>query len=294
MKRTNRFLTAAALLILAAVAAYTVAYIWRSAHIVRTATAVADTVQRVGHAEGILVRDEMVIDGGDDVTVIVAEDGERVAAGSTLAFSGTRITAACSGIFLSQLDGYEHLTPSTLKQLTPSRLELLKGSHSSVDENSPGKLVCSSRWYYAAVLPKADAALLSEGDTLTLDFSDTLSIAATVDQVSQAEDGSCALVFSSTEQPLPVLQLRCTTADILLAEYEGFSVPQEAVLIDAQGQAGLYAVVGGIAEFVEVEILDTETKEDTLFVAPLNPDTLYDGSTVLTQCDDVYDGMVLS
>lgn len=73
MKRTNRFLTAAALLILAAVAAYTVAYIWHSTHTVHTATAVAATVKRVGHAKGILVRDEMVIDGGDDVTVIVAE-----------------------------------------------------------------------------------------------------------------------------------------------------------------------------------------------------------------------------
>lgn len=294
MKRTNRFLTAAALLILAAVAAYTVAYIWHSTHTVHTATAVAATVKRVGHAKGILVRDEMVIDGGDDVTVIVAEDGERVAAGSTLAFCGTRITAACSGIFLSQLDGYEHLTPSVVKQLTPSRLELLENSRCAVDETSPGKLICSSRWYYAATLPKADAALLSTGDTLTLVFSDDLSIAATVDEISEAEGDACALVFSSTEQPLPVLQRRCAAADILLAAHEGFSVPMEAVFTNVQGQHGLYTVVGGIAEFVEVEILDTQTEENLLFVAPLNPGTLYDGSIIITQWADVYDGMVLS
>lgn len=294
MKRTNRFLTAAALLILAAVAAYTVAYIWHSAHTVRTVAAVAETVQQVGHAKGILVRDEMVIDGGDDVTVIVAEDGERVAAGSTLAFCGTRITAACSGIFLSQLDGYEHLTPPILEQLTPSRLDLLEDSCRPIDENSPGKLICSSRWYYAAVLPKTDAALLSVDASVTLNFSEALSVEATVEQISEAEDGACALVFSAAEQTLPFLQLRLAEAELLLAEYDGFLVPSTAVFTDAHGQAGLYTVVGGIAELVEVEILDMETEPELCFVSPLEDGILYDGSPVVSQCGDVSDGMVLS
>lgn len=294
MKRTNRFLTAAALLILAAVAAYTASYIWRSTHAVRTAAIAAVTVQREGCAEGILVRDEMVIEGGDDLTVIVAEDGERIAAGSTLAFSGARITAACSGIFLSQLDGYEHLTAAVLEHLTPSRLALLKDSRCDIDESSPGKLIRSPLWHFAAVLPAEDAAQLTVGNFVTLTFSDELSVVMTVDQVSAAEDGVCAVVCSASELTLPLLQLRCEAVTVLLGEYHGFSVPQDAVFEAADGQACLYAVVGGIAELVPVEILYAESETGTLLVSPLKHNTLYDGSSVLTQPDRAYDGMVLS
>lgn len=294
MKHTNRFLTATTLLILTAVAVYTVAYIWCSIHTIRTATAIAETVQRMGHTEGILVRDELVIDGGDGVTVIVAEDGERVAAGSTLAFSGTRITATCSGIFLSQLDGYEHLSATALEQFTPFRLALLTNSRNTIDETSPGKLIPTSLWYYAGVLPETDATLLSVGDSITMVFSDTLSVVVSVDQISSADNGVCAIVCSSEEQILPLLQLRCVQASILLDEYDGFTVPQAAVFVDTNGQTCLYTVVGGIADCVQVQILYTDSEAETVLVSPLESGKLYHGSPVLLQHDKIYDGMVLS
>lgn len=294
MKRTNRFLTAAALLILAAVTAYTASYIWRSAHAVRTAVIAAATVQRVGHAKGILVRDEMVIDGGDDVTVIVAEDGERVAAGSTLAFSGARITAACSGIFLSQLDGYEHLSGTVLHGLTPSRLALLQSSRCDTDPASPGKLIRSPRWYFAAALPTEDAALLEVGAAAPLTFADTFSVMMTVEQISEAEDGVCAIVCSASDLTPPLLLLRCETASLLLGEYRGFFVPEASVFETEDGQTCLYAAVGGIAEQIPVEILYPDPETGSLLVAPAEHNTLYDGSTVVIQPDRAYDGMVLS
>lgn len=294
MKRTNRFLTAAALLILAALTAYTASYIWRSAHAVRTAVIAAVTVRREGRAEGILVRDEMVIAGGDDVTVIVAEDGERIAAGSTLAFSGARITATCSGIFLSQLDGYEHLSAAVLQDLTPDRLQRLLDSRSSIDPSSPGKLIRSPLWYFAAALPEKDAAHLRAGDFLTLTFQDGHSVIMTVEQLSDAADGVCAMVCSASELTLPLLQRRCETVTLLLGEYRGFSVPASAVFTDADGQACLYAAVGGIAELVAVDILYTEPEGGMLLVSPLKHNTLYNGSSVLTQPDRAYDGMALS
>ena len=294
MKRTNRFLTAAALLILAALMAYTASYIWRKAHAVRTAEIAAVTVRREGCAEGILVRDEMVIAGGDDVTVIVAEDGERIAAGSTLAFSGARITATCSGIFLSQLDGYEHLSADVLQDLTPDRLQRLLESRSSIDPASPGKLIRSPLWYFAATLPEADAAQIRIGDFLTLTFPDGHSIVMTVEQCSAADDGVCAMVCSATELTLPLLQRRCETVTLLLGEYHGFSVPASAVFTHTDGQACVYTAVGGFAELVAVEILYADPEEGTLLVSPRQSNTLYNGSSVLTQPDRAYDGMALS
>ena len=181
-----------------------------------------------------------------------------------------------------------------MEQLTPSRLDLLENSRCPIDENSPGKLICSSRWYYAAVMSNTDAALLSVGDVVTLDFSESLSVEATVEQRSEAEDDTCALVFSAAEQTLPFLQLRLTEATLLLAEFDGFLVPETAVFKNAHGQATLYTVIGGIVELVEVEILNTETKEGTCFVSPLEDGILYDGSPIVIQHDDVFDGMVLS
>ena len=67
----------------------------------------------------------------------------------------TAVQTAAAGYFSGSTDGCEGtLTPAFLEGVTPSRLN---GLSASAAVKSAGKIITSSTWYYAAVLPAAEA-----------------------------------------------------------------------------------------------------------------------------------------
>ena len=156
----------------------------------------------------------------------------------------TAVQTAAAGYFSGSTDGCEGtLTPAFLEGVTPSQLN---GLSASAAVKSAGKIITSSTWYYAAVLPAAEAEGLEVGQEVTLRLSKGLKqdAPAHVQSISNQEDGQVAVVFACTRYISQVTLLRRQQAEIILREYSGIRVPTAALRMDESGQLGVYCQIG--------------------------------------------------
>ena len=233
---------------------------------------------------------------------------QRSALQQQSAFTTGRVTAPQSGTFSNLVDGYESLlTPESVFQLTPSSLAELIDNPPAAD-SALGKLITSSRWYFAASLPGEAADRLSQGGVATLRFTGEFSrdVAVTVEQIGSAEGGQTLVVFSSDRYLSQITLLRHQTAELIFESWSGLRIPTAALRLlqeeqtdEETGQVtqttrlGVYALVAGRVTFKEVEVL-TEG-EDYYVVRPVGTgrDALRAGEEIITRGLDLQDGQLL-
>ena len=233
---------------------------------------------------------------------------QRSALQQQSAFTTGRVTAPQSGTFSNLVDGYESLlTPESVFQLTPSSLAELIDNPPAAD-SALGKLITSSRWYFAASLPGEAADRLSQGGVATLRFTGEFSrdVAVTVEQIGPAEGGQTLVVFSSNRYLSQITLLRHQTAELIFESWSGLRIPTAALRLlqeeqtdEETGQVtqttrlGVYALVAGRVTFKEVEVL-TEG-EDYYVVRPVGTgrDALRAGEEIITRGLDLQDGQLL-
>lgn len=221
----------------------------------------------------------------------------------------TRVKAGEAGVFSTLVDGCEErLTPETVFQLTPSALNGLLEEGSAAGSGAPGKLITSDRWYFAAALPVETADRLREGDVATVRFTGdfTQDVDMQVEQVGREEDGAAVVVFSTDRYLGQTTLLRRQTAQLIFDSWSGLRVPKEAVRMvkytytDEEtkqeveaSRLGVYALVGGRAEFKGVDVV-TEGS-DYFVVAPTSTgsDALRAGDEVIVRAVGLYDGQLL-
>ena len=203
--------------------------------------------------EGIAVRREQLIcsRGGQ----ILVEDGRRVGAGKAVA--ETRSEAVCapaSAVFYADFDGLEALTPDDLEGLTAGSLTELMNKAPSAPTDAIGRLVLGYEWYFAALAP-ADLALDREEYRLCFQGAEERVRARLISQ-SGPEEGQKVLLFRLTQGGREYLGLRRTEATLVLSEYTGLEVPEEAVVSDGENHF-VYTLTAGDMEKKAVEILYT-------------------------------------
>ena len=167
----------------------------------------------------------------------------------------TAVQTAAAGYFSGSTDGCEGtLTPAFLEGVTPSQLN---GLSASAAVKSAGKIITSSTWYYAAVLPAAEAEELEVGQEVTLRLSKGLKqdAPAHVQSISNQEDGQVAVVFACTRYISQVTLLRRQQAEIILREYSGIRVPTAALRMDESGQLGVYCQIGAYVYLKPVDLI---------------------------------------
>lgn len=243
----------------------------------------------------VLKRDYTYTDT-DDLTGQITDLESQLKTLKAQAASGTRtITAPTAGLFSAVVDGYETvLTPEALDGLTPSALASVKAD-GTVSSNV-GKLILGDTWYYAATLSESDAGKLTVGQTQTLRFNkgEEQDYQVKVQSLSTAEDGRVAAVFSCNYYLPELTLLRQQSAELVLETVTGIRVPKEALRVDADGQSGLYCVVGMVAQFKPVNVL--YTGEDFVLVsgaAQTEKSRLRPGDEVIISARDLYDGKVV-
>ncbi len=145
----------------------------------------------------------------------------------TAAGDSVEITVGQAGTFSTVVDGYEGVSPSYVQTLTASDLRSLMTADRTVSGSAFGKLVLSYYWYYAGILSEEACAELEEGDTVTLSFGRYYSgtIRATLDYLSEADDGECVALFSMNRGLTDMLAVRAVSADLVYTEYTGLRVP---------------------------------------------------------------------
>jgi len=223
--------------------------------------------------------------------------------------STSSVRAPQSGVFSTLVDGYETaVTPQTVFQLTPSSLSALLAGQGKESGGGVGKLITSTRWYFAAALPVSVAERLKEGSTATLRFSGDFDqdIDMRVDQIGEAEGDKSVAVFSTDRYLSQTTLLRQQTAELIFNSWSGLRIPKQALRMEKStytdketgqevqnNRLGVYALLGGRAEFKTVEVV---TEGDDYYVVRSTTDesdALRAGDEVIVRATELYDGQLL-
>lgn len=229
---------------------------------------------------------------------------------ASLGAASTVVYAPCSGVFSSQADGLEEqLTPDLLEHITAGQLRALRAAPSTPPDGAIGKLITSSTWYYAALVPEEDAALLRTGRRYPLRFTHDYSepISMKLERVSDAENGYCALVFSCRTALGDTTLLRRQSVNIITQQITGIRIPRSALRAlsrtrtdSATGQeeevivTGVYTVLSRQAKFIPVNVL--YQGDDYFLVESSNPDSatrLRSGDEIIVYTAGITDGKVV-
>lgn len=243
-------------------------------------------------------------------SVIDSKNAQLGSLRASLGAASTVIYAPCSGVFSSQADGLEgQLTPELLEHITPGQLRTLRSASSTPPGDAIGKLVTDSTWYYAALVPEADAALLRTGHRYPLRFTHDYSepITMTLERISDADNGYCALIFSCRTALGNTILLRRQSVNIITEQITGIRIPRSALRAltsietdSATGEekevvvTGVYTVPSQQAKFIPVNVL--YQGEDYFLVESANPDSasrLRTGDEIIVYTAGITDGKVV-
>jgi len=170
---------------------------------------------------------------------------------------GTRtVVSEESGTFSSVVDGFEHIYPNMLHNLTPA--ELIEQFEHPGSTYGMGKIITEFKWYYAAVMEHEDASQLSSGQRKMVRFFGTFNaeVEMLIESIGRREDGVCVVLFSSDRGIHDIARLRSLRAEIIYGVISGIRVPKEAIHLDDEGKTFIYLQTSGYAEQVYVEILN--------------------------------------
>ena len=205
------------------------------------------------------------------------------------------LNAPAAGLFTSTVDGYEALSPAALENLTPDGVAALEHTSPSTPANTIGKLVTAKKWYFAAVMSKADADRLNLGGSATLDFPQHYSgtVSATVFSKSEPDgSGEVAVVFACNNALADTLAMRKATADVVYSEHTGLRVPLKAVHMDDDGQTFVYVVTAAQLEKKPIEII-YQTDSYCLVAQSTDSNALRAGNDIVVSGKGLSDGRVI-
>jgi hypothetical protein len=219
--------------------------------------------------------------------------------------AGVTVTAAVSGVFAAELDGYENISPDAMLGLVPSGLDALF----SYPAGGAGaaRLVTGTHWSLALVVSDADAARLLEQSVVTVRLNNPVSaeFEMKIEEIGRSEGGERVAVLSCASGLSKVLNARTVTAEVLFGETSGIRVPKEAVRLeprsaeDASLERFVYVAEGQVARRIRVTIL--REFGDAYIVkgevigneATGAASRLRDGAEIIVKANNLYDGKVI-
>jgi len=204
------------------------------------------------------------------------------------------IQAPVSGVFTHIIDGFEHVSPADLTDVTPGGLTELFSSPLSTF--GAGKLVTQFKWYYAAIMDFADASHLTEGQRITVQFSGAYreSIVMQIESVGRREDDTCVVLFSSDRGVHNIVSLRYVRAEIIFNVVSGIRVPKEAIHLDDDGTTFVYLQTGVRAERVNVDILHISGDSYIVRDGAEAGTPLRAGTTIIVKANGLYNGKIVA
>ena len=214
---------------------------------------------------------------------------EAQSAGDTSAISAGR-----AGTFSAAVDGYEAvLTPERLMDMTVAEFEAVQPDEA--DAHAIGRLITSTTWYYACVVPASELSDVEEGDRATLTFARDYyqPVTMRVERLGENEAGSRLLVLSSDRALQNVTLLRQQSAEIVFTSYAGLRVPKSAVRVE-NGQTGVYILEGTLAKWKPITILHDTGESYVVTLDTSSTNNLWPGDELIINAKNLYDGKVVN
>lgn len=190
----------------------------------------------------------IVVDGVTDYSAQITALKENLSELESLASSQTQsFTSTAAGYFVDHVDGYEDvMTAEYLETLSASQLkDWLAGYTGYNGSQSAVKIVTNHRWIFAAAVDEEQMRLLSNIDSVTLNFpgiQDGVKVSiASVER--EEETGLYKVEFEGDLVNETLLSSRVLTAEIRIRDYTGIRIPKEAIRF-VDGQKGVYIQSG--------------------------------------------------
>lgn len=173
------------------------------------------------------------------------------------ASTGT-ITSPQPGYFVSSLDGYESLLKyDDVDSLTVDKIdEIMSKKVTSEKKSTVGKVVGNYEWFIACVVPTEKLGRIPDGANINvkLPFVSDETIPVEVEVVNRDKE-KAALVLKCSYMSEALSSVRCEEIQILLTEYSGLFVPDEALQFDKDNNPGVFICTGTTLEFRHISIL---------------------------------------
>jgi len=236
---------------------------------------------------------------GNDVTLdeaiaVVAKELDGLRAAYTR--NTTVIRTDQSGIYSGLVDGYEGLLfPALLPSTTPTLLDNLVRHPPNVDEESIGKLITSSSWYFTFPCTVEEADRFLVGNRVSVRFTRDISkeLDMRVHSIGEPESGRVVVTLESNRFLSATTLLRQQTVDIVFGSDEGLYIPASALRVDENGVPGIYTVVGVQAEYKPVEIVAQGDGFFLVLPGSTNRTALRQGEEVIVSGVKLFDGKVV-
>ena len=296
MKASTPIFKILSIVLLAAVVVYFVVQGYRYVTDPINTTLVYASVEEVTvDINGYLVRDEETFHSDAGTLSHTLFEGERVGRNQVMA------TAYPDSGALTRVERLETLE-LRLEQLSFSLISYLD------PDANVGKLIYGNTWYYAANITDQQAEQLSGRSTVTLRFAKglTMDLKMTVVSISRSENGHRTLLLSSDKYIAQTTLLRQQTAELIFNSWSGLRIPKQALRMEKStytdketgqevqnNRLGVYALLGGRAEFKTVEVV---TEGDDYYVVRSTTDesdALRAGDEVIVRATELYDGQLL-
>lgn len=205
------------------------------------------------------------------------------------------ISSPMSGIFSSDVDGFEAISPDTVKDLTPAALQALFTSQRKSGDTVFGKLLIDITWYYAAIMDSQDAHKLENKDLADVQFTKTYnaSLQMKVESIGAEENGKCVVIFSAKQNMSEMSALRTLSSEIVFDSHTGLLVPKEAVHQENGGKPYIYLLTGLQAEKVDVEIWREQGDCYLVKDGTVSGTVLREGSVIIVKAKDLKDKKVV-
>lgn len=182
---------------------------------------------------------------------------EALEASSFSKATGT-ITSPDPGYFVSTLDGFESVfSYKDVETLTVEKINEAFSMKPELDSShSVGKVVSNYEWYIACVVPTDRLNSINEGNDINVKFPFISDEAIPVEIVSINRDKeNAAVILKCSYMSEALSSIRCEELQILLTEYSGLYVPDEALQFDKENNPGVFICTGTTLEFRKIVIL---------------------------------------
>lgn len=205
----------------------------------------------------------------------VAElEAEKVRAESQIGGTKQEIITQNTGVFLSVLDGMEHiLTPENVKELTVRDFEKItvnktKTTNKTVIEgDSVCKVVNNHQWYIVCSVgaERVEDTKLNSNVTMRFDEIPGVDVTGKIIHMSEVQDGKCIVVIESSQYVESAYSMRSSSMELIFKSYSGYKLPIYAIR-NQDGQQGVIAKRNNVENFYPCEILYTNKEAEYVII----------------------------
>ncbi len=165
-----------------------------------------------------------------------------------------------AGYFVSTVDGYESVgdyEEIAAGKIDSDTVSALLESEPIAQSGTFGKIIGQHNWYMVCNIPLAQASVIQTGYYVNVSFPEKgiNDLAMSVHSVSSRAGDTIAVVLKCTSMNKAISALRKERAEITVKTYKGLRITNEALVVNEEGEKGVYTLNGKRVVFKPVKIV---------------------------------------